>query len=119
MGRQFFLHARAYLFAAPASQQEQKIVAAGIHALQGRICLIQAFGGVVDGASVVGREHEKADGLVAVNLCHVPHGKEVVQGFGHLLVIDIDVSVVQPEAGEGLAVGALRLGNLVFMVREG
>ena len=38
--------------------------------------------------------------------------------LGHLLAAEIDHPIVEPVLGEGLAVGALRLGDLVLVMRE-
>ena len=51
-------------------------------------------------------------------LGHIPHRKEVVQALGHFLIVHIDKAVVHPVAGKGAAVGALALGDLIFMVGE-
>ena len=41
-----------------------------------------------------------------------------MQALGHLLVVHIDKAVVHPVPGEGAAVGALALGDLVLVVGE-
>ena len=62
--------------------------------------------------------HHIADDFVAVFLSHFPYREEVAQGLGHLLVVDVDVAVVHPVVGEGLAVGSFALCDLVFVVGE-
>ena len=62
--------------------------------------------------------HHVADDFIAVLLRHFPCGKEVAQGFGHLLVVDVDIAVVHPVVCKGLAVGSLALCDLVLVVRE-
>ena len=48
----------------------------------------------------------------------IPERIEVAIGLGHLLPIDQEVLGMDPEARERLAGGALRLGDLVLVVRE-
>ena len=62
--------------------------------------------------------HQVADGLIAVFLRHLAHGKEIAEALAHLAVIDIDVTVMHPVMGKRHAVAALALGNLIFMVGE-
>ena len=66
----------------------------------------------------MGAEHKEPQHLQIVLLADLPHGKEVAQGLGHLLVVNVQKSVVHPVAGKGLAVGRLRLGDLVLMMGE-
>ena len=46
----------------------------------------------------------------------IPYSEEIAQGLGHLPVVHVDIAIVHPVFGEGLAGGALGLGDLVFMV---
>ena len=64
-------------------------------------------------------EHEHADAVIAIDLRRLADGEEVAEGFGHLLIVDVDKAVVQPVVDELAAVGGLGLGDLVLVVREG
>ena len=66
----------------------------------------------------MGAEHEKAEHLQIVLLPDLPHGEEVAQGLGHLLIINVQKCVVHPVVGKGLAVGRLALGDLILVVGE-
>src|SRR5699024_1442356 len=99
-------------------QDKVQVFPAGVQPLEAVLAALDQLDGVVQGHPVAGRQHEIADGLVAVGLGHVPHGEEVVQALGHLLVVHVDKAVVHPVAGKGAAVGALALGDLVFVVGE-
>src|SRR5699024_892247 len=59
-----------------------------------------------------------ADRLVAVAFGNLPHREEVVFALGHLLVVDVQETVVHPVTAKSTAVRALALRNLVFMVRK-
>ena len=49
----------------------------------------------------------------------VAHGEEVAQGLGHLLALDLQHLVVQPDLGEvAMGVRTAALGDLVLVVRE-
>ena len=60
--------------------------------------------------------HHVANDFIAVLLCHFPHGEEIAQRLGHFLVVDVDIAVVHPVVGKGLAVGSFTLCDFVFMV---
>ena len=64
-------------------------------------------------------EHEHTDAVIAVGGGRLAHGEEVAERLAHLLVVDVDKAVMQPVVDELAAVGGLRLGNLILMVREG
>ena len=66
----------------------------------------------------MGAEHEEAQYLQVVFFTDFPYCKEIPQGFGHFLIINIQECVVHPVVGKGLAVRALALRDLIFMVRE-
>ena len=80
--------------------------------------LFHQFPGKVHRVAVVGTQEEQAYRFQVELLSDVPHQQEIAKAFGHLLVVDVDVSVVHPVAGEGLARGRLALGDFVFMVGE-
>ena len=66
----------------------------------------------------MGAQHEEAQHLEVVFLTDLADREEIPQGFGHLLIVNIQKSIVHPVSGEGLAVGRLALGDLVLVVRE-
>ena len=72
----------------------------------------------VQGAAVVAVGEEKAHHLRREAGQNVLDGEEILQGLGHLLPVDGEEAVVQPELGEGLAGGRFGLGQLVFVVGE-
>ena len=74
---------------------------------------------VVQRAAVVAAHDEEAHGFGVVLLKHVADSEEVAQALGHLLVVHVDEAVVHPGPGEGLARGALALGDFVLVVRKG
>ena len=49
---------------------------------------------------------------------NISYGKEISQRLGHLLIVNVDKSIVHPVTGKLLAVSRLVLGNLIFMMRE-
>ena len=57
----------------------------------------------IERAAVMRAEHEETDVLRGIFLEDIPDCKEIAGGFRHLLVIDIDESVVQPITGERLS----------------
>ena len=64
------------------------------------------------------REQKIANGAVPEFFCRIPHPETVAGRLGHFTVIHVDIAVVQPEAGQRRAGGALTLGNLVLVMRE-
>ena len=79
----------------------------------------QGLLGEIERFAVMGLEDEQAQGhRRGTALKQGADCGEVAQGFGHLFAAHIDHAVVQPPAGQGLARGRLRLGNLVFVVGE-
>ena len=64
------------------------------------------------------REQEHAHGLQIVFGCNIAHGEEIARRLGHFLIVHIDVTVVHPVPGKGLAGRALGLRNFVLMVGE-
>lgn len=76
------------------------------------------LGGVVQRAAVLPCQQKVTDGLVAVYLAQLAHGKEIVGAFAHLMVVDVQKTVVHPVPRKGAAVGTFALGDLVFVVRE-
>ena len=42
--------------------------------------------------------------------------QKIVQGFGHLFVVDVHESIMHPIAGERFSVGGFGLGDFVFMM---
>ena len=79
----------------------------------------QGLGGEIQRLAVVGLQHEQPQGHRAdTALKQRADGGEVAQGFGHLFAAHIDHAVVQPEAGQRMAAGGLRLGDLVLVVRK-
>ena len=99
-------------------QQEHEVAAAVVEPFEGGAALLDDLHAVVDGAAVVGGDHEIADRLIAVFLRHVAHGEEVAEALAHLAVVHVDVAVVHPVVREGHAVAALALGDLVLVVGE-
>ena len=98
---------------------------ARVHAAQGRVQAAQAIArifqagiAVIEGAAVLGAQHEEAHCLAVVVLEHIADGEEVAQRLGHLLVVHIDETVVQPVIDEALAAGTFALRDLVLVVRE-
>ena len=99
-------------------QRKVKAVAAGVQTRQRRFALLDNIDAVIDGASVMGRNHQIANRLIAVFFRHVAHGEKVAERLGHFDVIDVDIAVVHPIIGKRHAVAALALRDFVFMVRE-
>ena len=62
--------------------------------------------------------HHISNDLIAVLLCHFSDSKETAKGFRHLLVVDIDVTVVHPVVRKWLSRCRLALCDFVFMVRK-
>jgi hypothetical protein len=63
-------------------------------------------------------QHEQAQNLKDIMLLDLPHRKEIPEGLRHLMIVDIQKCIVEPVTGKGNTVAALRLGDLIFMVRE-
>ena len=63
-------------------------------------------------------EHEEPQHLQIVFLRNLTHGKEVAKRFGHLAVVNVQKCVMHPIFGKNLAIAALTLRNLIFMMRE-
>mmetsp|Transcript_26884 Transcript_26884/g.48654 ORF Transcript_26884/g.48654 Transcript_26884/m.48654 type:complete len:376 (+) Transcript_26884:1851-2978(+) len=62
------------------------------------------------------RQHHEPDHLARHPLIQqIPHGKEIAQGLGHLLALDLQHLVVHPHIGKAMT-RAFRLGDLVLMV---
>ncbi len=79
----------------------------------------EVFEGEVELVAVGDADEQEADGGGAVAAQEeVAEGMEVALGLGHLPAFDEEEADVHPVAGEGLAGGALGLGDLVFVVRE-
>ena len=72
----------------------------------------------IDGAAILGGEHEHAHVLGVKLLENIAHGEEIAQGLGHFFVVHVDEAVVHPVMHIGLAGCALALRYLVFMVGE-
>ena len=66
----------------------------------------------------MGLKHQIADRLITINARDIPNGKEVVERFAHLDLIHRNKAVVHPVMSKFLAVCRLRLGDLIFMMRE-
>ena len=66
----------------------------------------------------MGAQHVKTEHHRIILRGDVTDSKEVTEGLTHLLVVDIDESVVHPVVREGLVVCTLILCDLVFVVRE-
>ena len=63
-------------------------------------------------------QHEESQDLKIVLLGNVADGEEVAERFGHFLIVNIQECVVHPVMREFLSRCALRLCDLVLMVRE-
>ena len=63
-------------------------------------------------------QHEETQYLQIILFSDLSYGKEVAERFGHFTVVDVQETVVQPVTCKNLAVAALALCNLIFMVRE-
>ena len=97
--------------------QAQLVVA---QALDGRGSALEAVEGEVELLAVGDGGEQVADDFGLPALLHqIAQRVEVAEGLGHGLALDHEVLGVEPEAGEGLAGGGFRLGDLVFVVREG
>ena len=72
----------------------------------------------IQSTAVMAAHHKETHHLWVIQFQYFANGEEVVQAFGHLHVIYIDKAVVHPNAGHGLAIGALALGNFIFMMGE-
>ena len=66
----------------------------------------------------MGAQHEKTQGLAIEALQHVADREEVAQALGHLLVVDVEKTVVQPVIDMAMPERALALGDLVLVMRE-
>ena len=99
-------------------EEELEVFAAGVEAVEGRAALVQDVHAVIDGAAVVGRDHQVPDGLVAELVGDVADGEEIAEALAHLAVVDVDIAVVHPVMREGDAAAALALGDLVLVMRE-
>ena len=90
----------------------------GPQALQTGRRLVQEGVGELQGRPVGGAQVEQAQGRPA----HPGDGPGQVhqpsRRFGHFLALQVHHPVVEPEVGQGAAVGPLRLGDLVFVVGE-
>ena len=63
-------------------------------------------------------KHEETKHLGIIFFNDISYGKEIACRFRHLLIINIQKSIVHPVSCKGLAVCCLRLGNLIFMMGE-
>ena len=91
----------------------------GAEAVDGVGGLGEAVEGEVELVAVGDGDKKEADGGGAIAAEEeVAEGVEVALGLGHLFAFDEEEADVHPVAGEGLAGGALGLGDLVFVVRE-
>ena len=96
--------------------QKFQVALCGVQPVQGILGHDKGVSGIVQRRPILGREHKEADRLVPVGLRGLPHGKEIAQRLGHLLIVNVQEAVMQPVVDKFAAVGSLRLGNLVFMV---
>src|SRR5262245_54186979 len=85
---------------------------------QGRLCVLEVLVGVVDRAAVMRAQDEKAHHLGVVFLEDFAHGEEVAERLRHLLLVDLDESVVHPVLHERLVASAFGLRDLILVVRE-
>ena len=63
-------------------------------------------------------QHKEAQHLQIVFLTDFTDGKEISEGFGHLLVIDVQEAIVHPVICKGLVVCCLRLRDFILVMRE-
>ena len=63
-------------------------------------------------------KNEKANDLRIVLLEHFPDTEEIAERLGHLFIVNTHKAVVHPVIHKATLVRALRLGNLVFVVRK-
>src|SRR5687768_16026886 len=56
--------------------------------------------------------------VASVLVKHISCSKEVAQGFGHLLVVDVEKSRMHPVIHERMIVRSLRLCDFVFVMRK-
>ena len=80
--------------------------------------IVQVGVAEIEGAAVVGTQHQAAYGLAVVSLEHLSDGEEVAKRLGHLLVVDVEEAVVQPVAHKRPASGPFTLGDLVLVMRK-
>ena len=90
----------------------------GIQALERIAGIVQVRIAVVQRAAVMGADDEKAHRFGVVLFQHFADGEKVAQRLGHFLVVHPHETVVNPETGQRLAVGAFALGDFVFVVRK-
>ena len=84
-----------------------------------RICsLLDNLNTIVDRATILRRNHNITNGLIAKLLCNLANCKEIAERFTHFAVINIDISVMHPIMRKIASISAFRLCNLVLMVRE-
>ena len=76
--------------------------------------------GPVHCLAIVGAQHHQPDHLARHTLIkQVADGKEIAQGFGHLLALNLQHLVMDPIAGKfTMRVGASGLRDFIFMMRE-
>ena len=98
--------------------RQVQAVERGVEAPQGAARVVEIRIAEIDRAAVVRAQHEEAERLAVVSLQHVADREEVSERLRHLLVVDRQVSVVQPVVDERPAVRRLALRDLVLMVRE-
>ena len=97
-------------------QGKVQTVPASVQPLQSRLALLNDLQIIVNGRAVVGRDQKVADHLITVGIGNLPHSLKVTQRLAHLHIVHIDIAVVHPVVGKGATIGALTLGNLIFMV---
>ena len=97
-------------------QGKVQTVPASVQPLQSRLALLNDLQIIVNGCAVVGRDQKVADHLITVGIGNLPHRLKVTQRLAHLHIVHIDIAVVHPVIGKGATIGALTLGNLIFMV---
>ena len=88
----------------------------GVKAQQTRTGIVEVGIGIIDRAAIVRAQHEQTQHLGIEDPQHIADGEEIAERLRHFLVVDPHKAVVHPVANEVAAMGALALGNLVFMM---
>ena len=66
----------------------------------------------------MGVQHKEPQNLEIIFFTDLTDSEEVSKRFGHLPIVNIQEGIVHPVSGKYFSIAALRLGNLIFMMRE-
>ena len=90
----------------------------GIEAFKRIAGIVKVRVAVIQRAAVMRPDDKKAHRFGVVFGQDLADGEEIAQRLGHLFVVHTHKTVVHPDAGQGLVIGAFGLRDFIFMVRK-